>query len=172
MKKQELVSILVTLVFGFFAGGYLYLNVFTAMIQPDSLETAEELDAFSITSQAYGGCRSNCPAFRLMADGSYRYQYVPSIGAAPVVRSGTLPLRLQRDLDRALEPRDLRAQAQSVVATNCASATDGIDIEYEVEIEGELFVLDSCRSAVDPRSDAWLALSAVWTYFSEVAANE
>lgn len=173
MKKQELLSILITFIVAFFLGGYLYLNVFTAMIQPDGdIETVEELSAFSITSQAYGGCRSNCPAFRVNADGTYRYQYVPSAGADALLRSGTLPLNLQRQLERALDTRDLRSQAQSVSPNNCASQVDGIDISYDIEIEGELFRLDSCRSSVDTRSDAWLALSAVWSYFTEQTQSE
>ncbi len=168
MQKQELLSIFITFIVGFFAGGYLYLNVFTQMIQPDSdIETIEELEEFSITSQAYGGCRSDCPAFRVEADGSYRYQYVPSVGEQPLLRSGTLPLGLQRQLDRALEQKELRTQAQSVTPANCNSMKDGIDIEYRVEITGELFVLDSCRTAIDSQSDSWEALSAIWTYFNE-----
>ena len=172
MKKQELLSILITLGVGFIAGAFLYLNVFTEMIQPDGdLETIEELEEFSITSQAYGGCRTDCPAFRVNADGSYRYQYVPTVGAQPILRSGTLPLRLQSELKRELDSRSLVAQSQSANRTNCASATDGVDIEYRVELTGNLYVLDSCRTAIDGQSDMWRALSALWTYFTQVSAE-
>lgn len=169
MKKQEILSILITLAVGFFAGGFLYLNVFTSMVQPDNLETLEEIENFSITSQAYGGCRSNCPAFRVNGDGSYRYQYVPSIGAEPVLRSGNLPRSIRKDLEKTVVSRALATQTTRVVRNDCVSAVDGIDIVYDVVIDGTTYQLDSCRTNINPNSPTWQALSSVWTYFTEIS---
>lgn len=169
MKKQELLSILITLVVGFFAGGFLYVNVFSGMIDTNGVESLAEQEAFSITSQAYGGCRDNCPAFRVNSDGSYRYQYVPEIGAQPLLRSGTLPRAIQRNLAREITTRSLAPQTARTNNNACASYSDGIDITYEVLIDGTTYVLDSCNTTVDQSSDAWEALSSVWTYFTEIS---
>lgn len=169
MKKQELLSILITLMVGFFAGSFLYLNTFTGMINGDSVDSLEEVESFSITSQAYGGCRDNCPAFRINSDGSFRYQYVPSVGAEPLLRSGELPRRIERELSREITTRALAPQTAETNTSNCASYTDGIDIRYEVVIDGTTYVLDSCKTAVDTISGSWQALGNVWSYFTEIS---
>lgn len=164
-----MLSVLITFVVGFFAGGYLYLNQFTAMVQPDNLDTKEEIEQFEVTSRTYGGCRNNCPAFQISNDGTYRYQYSPTVGADPVIRSGTLPLDIQSKLKKSLKAKDLEGQTESISPEDCASFRDGIDIVYDVVLAGETYTLDSCRTAIDDRSDAWAALSAVWTYFNEIS---
>jgi hypothetical protein len=169
MKKQELLSILITLVVGFFAGSFLYLNTFAGMVGSNDVDSLEEQESFSITSQAYGGCRENCPAFRVNSDGSFRYQYVPEVGAEPLVRSGELPRRLERELGREITTSALASQTAQINSTNCASFTDGIDITYEVVIDGTTYVLDSCRTDIDPTSEAWQALGNVWSYFTEIS---
>lgn len=169
MQKQELLSILITFVVGFFAGGFLYLNIFTQMVQPDNLETKEEIEQFEITSRVYGGCRSNCPAFQVSNDGTYRYQYTPAVGGEAVLRNGTLPLDLQRKLSKEIKENAISGQATPVQGINCASSNNGVDISYTVTLSGNTYVLDSCKTAVVGNSDAWLALSAVWTYFTEIS---
>ena len=172
MKKQELLSILITFVVGFFAGGFLYLNVFTQMVAQDTVQSVDEQSEFSITSQAYGGCRNDCPAFRVNADGTFRYQYSPSVGAEPVLRSGTLPRSIRRDLERDIRPSEISTQTERVSGQNCSSQADGIDIEYTITLNGAIYTLDSCRTAVDADSDSWQALSSVWTYFTELSREQ
>jgi hypothetical protein len=169
MKKQELLSMLITFVVGFLAGAFLYLNVFPTMIQSDSVGTLEEQAAFEIRSQAYGGCRSDCPAFRIAADGTYRYQYSEEVGAEPVLLSGTLPRPLQRDIRREITPQAIAIQTSEAVAVDCPSVRDGIDIRYDITIGGAIYRLDSCRTAVDFDSDAWLVLNDIWTYFNDLS---
>ena len=169
MAKQELLSILITFVVGFFAGSYLYLNYFTPLVVPEGVGTREEQEAFEIVSQAYGGCRSGCPAFRVAADGTYRYQYTETLGADPVLRSGTLPRSIQSDIRRNIDVRDISTQTALSDTTDCASAVDGIDIRYDITIDGATYRLDSCQTTVDFGSDAWITLSDIWTYFNSLS---
>lgn len=168
MKKQELLSILITFAVGFVAGMFLYFTVFPTMLQPDDVLSLDEQQAFTISSQAYGGCRTNCPAFRISPDGTYRFQYVPEAGAEPLIRSGTLPRSLQRDISRNVTPAAIAIQTTPVQLDDCPSATGGIDIRYDITIDGTTYRLDSCQTAVDFDSRAWLTLNEVWDYFSSL----
>lgn len=169
MQKQELLSILITFVVGFFAGGYLYVNHFLPMVQPEGVGTREEQGAFEITSQAYGSCGSDCPAFRVASDGSFRYQYSEAVGAEPTLESGRLPRSLRRELAREITTQAIAIQTTEVGSANCASNTNGIDIRYDIMIGGATYRLDSCRTAVDFDSDAWQTLNDVWAYFTELS---
>lgn len=168
MKKPEIVSIMITFTVGFFAGAYLYVAHFTQMSQPNDVETQEQLEEFTVTSQSYGGCRQSCPAWQVQHDGQYRYQYTPEFGGTPEIVSGTLPLQLQRQLERALTADSLSEQTTVVNSSSCRSFVDGIDIRYTVTLNGTEYRLDSCRTDVDDSSDAWRALSAVWDYLNTV----
>jgi hypothetical protein len=169
MQKQELLSILITFVVGFIAGAFLYLNVFPTMIQGDGIGSLEDQEAFEITSQAYGGCRGNCPAFQIAADATYRYQYTDTVGEEPILRSGTLPRSLQRDIRREITTRAIAIQTTQIPPQDCPSQTDGIDIRYDITIDGASYRLDSCRTAIDFDSDAWLVLNDLWGYFNEIS---
>lgn len=168
LPRQEILSILVTFVVGFLAGGYLYLNEFTKMVSPDVVADVQDVEQLNITSEAYGGCRDMCPAFQVKSDGSYRYRYTPAVGSDEVFRDGTLPLDIQRLVKRDLDAKSLAAQSENINATSCSSFTDGIDINYSIVLSGESYELDSCATAVDFESDTWLALAKIWNYFETV----
>lgn len=169
MQKQELLSILITFVVGFLAGAFLYLNVFPTMIQSDGIGSLADQEAFEITSQAYGGCRDTCPAFQIAADATYRYQYTATVGEDPVLRSGTLPRSLQRDIRREVTARAVAIQTTQIPPQDCPSQVDGIDVRYDITIDGATYRLDSCRTDVDFASDAWLVLNDIWTYFNDIS---
>ena len=77
---------------------------------------------------------------------------------------------IQRDIKKHVTPDAIGEQALQVSGDNCASAVDGIDIEYRVEFGGDLYVLDSCRTAIDSGTKAWQTLSSIWTYFNEISS--
>ena len=47
----------------------------------------------------------------------------------------------------------------------CNSYTDGIDVVYEITLDGKEYTLDSCGTAVEASSRLWEVLSSIWTYF-------
>lgn len=168
LAKQEIVSILVTFAVGFMAGGYLYLTQFSKLVSPDDVATIEEVQVFSIVSEAYGGCRQNCPSFQVKNDGTYRYSYVPALGADRTFLEGTLPRNLQRELGSAITSRALAPQTNLTNPDNCLSFTDGNDIRYTVTLEGRDYELDSCGTSVDFNSTAWITLAKLWNYFQTI----
>lgn len=168
LPRQEIVSILITFVVGFLAGGYLYLNHFSSLISPDDVQDIAEVERLTIISEAYGSCGNECPAFQVKYDGSYRYRYIPELGAEPKIIEGTLPLNIQRDVKRAMDIKDLAQQSKPVNAINCASFADGVDIKYVVTVSGLDYELNSCGTAVDFNGDAWSELAKIWNYFKTV----
>ena len=168
MEKDDLISIIITIVVGFVGGAYLYVAHFTKLYGTDEVASQEEQAQFSVTAEAYGSCGTNCPAFQVKNDGTYRYRFYTEINQPPVVREGTLPLSEQRSLKRALDESELLQQAQTIAPGTCNSATGGIDIRYGVVYQAAQYRIDSCGTAVDSESDLWLAFSAIWQYLQTV----
>lgn len=168
MEKEDLVSILITVVVGLIAGAYLYIAHFTKLYGQDEVETQQEQAEFSMLAEAYGSCGTNCPAFQIKNDGSYRYRYFTEIDQPPIIKEGTLPLSEQRTLRRSLDESELAAQAQLIAVGTCNSATGGVDIKYSVVYQAQSYRIDSCGTAVDSGGDLWLAFGSVWQYLKTV----
>jgi hypothetical protein len=168
MKRQDMLSVLITFVVGFVAGGYLYVSHFSKILNPDSVETAQSASEFTIIGEAYGSCGAQCPSFQTVKDGSYRYQFVAVAGQEKNIKSGTLPLEVQRAVKKALVEEDLVEQSQPVTPTDCNSRNDAIDIRYKISLEGAEYTLDSCGTAVDGEGELWNGLAKIWNYFQTV----
>jgi hypothetical protein len=168
MEKDDLVSILITIVIGFIGGGYLYVAHFTKLYKQDEVQTQVEQAQFSLVGEAYGSCGNNCPAFQIKNDGTYRYRYYTEANQPPTVREGTLPLTEQRTIKRALDEGALKEQSDPISVGNCNSATGGVDIKYDVVYKAQQYQINSCGTAVDSEGDLWLAFSAVWQYLQTV----
>jgi len=167
MKRQDLLTILITFGMGLFLGFYVYLAGFAPASERVSTAIEEASDSLVITGEAYGGCQrvSNCPTFNVATDGSYRYFYVPLGTDEQVMREGVLPLALQQQLDRFVVQSALEEQSRSIQPVFCESFVDGIDVRYDVSINDVDFILNSCGTDVVAESPTWQALSNIWTYF-------
>lgn len=168
MRRQDMISILITFAVGFFAGGYLYLVHFSKLLSPDNLDTADEISEFQIVSEAYGRCGSDCPSFQLSRDGSYRYQYAETAGAEKQFKTGTMPFNVTRDIKKALDVDELVAQSQPSTPTDCNSRNGGVDVRYTIAYDGAEYTLDSCGTAVDGSGALWESLSGTWNYFNTI----
>lgn len=168
MKKDDLISIWITIIVGLVGGAYLYVAQFTKLYGNDGVETQEEQLEFSMTAEAYGSCGTNCPAFQVKNDGTYRYRYYTEVDQPPTVREGTLPFSEQRTVKRALSEDVLQEQSQVVSPAGCNSATGGIDIKYNVVYKAKQYQINSCGTAVDSESELWSAFSAIWQYLQTV----
>jgi len=169
MKKQDLLSILVTFFVGVFAGAYLFLVGFAPTMATLDVPSLEQVESFVIESDVYGGCRDACPSFQVLGDGSYRYLYSVSYDEPQVIQSGTIPSAMRRDLRRNLTPEALQAQSQSITPAVCSSFSDGIDVRYTVTLDGEEYVLDTCGTRVDTNSPLWLSIKKIWDYLEIVS---
>jgi hypothetical protein len=165
MKSQDLLSVLITFVVGVFAGGYLYLNEAAPVLSKLSVPTVEKVSQFTVVGDVYGGCRDTCPSFQLVEDGTYRYLYTPAAGAEQVVRAGKLPRELHDRLRSTLITSALETQSSVIQPAICNSYTDGIDILYDITVDGKQYQLNSCGTAVKAEGGLWSALSSVWDYF-------
>lgn len=168
LSKQDMISILLTFGMGFVAGVYLYIVGFGAFMAQIAVPDQERASEFVIIADMYGGCRSDCPSFQVQSDGEYRYLYVPQVGQETVLRQGTLPLTLQRELRSVVTGRALRQQSVVVEPEACNSFVDGVDVAYDITLGGEEYVIDSCGTAVVGDSELWLALNRIWEYFDSL----
>jgi len=168
MKRQDVINIMITFMVGFFAGTYLYVGHFSKLLNPDDVATEEEATEFSITSRAYGSCDPNCPSFQVAKDGSYRYLFVPNIGAERQVREGTIPFNTMREVKDVLETDVLVEQSQEVTPPECNSRSGSIDVEYIIAYEGAQYELDSCGTAVDGNGQLWSSLAKIWNHFETI----
>lgn len=165
MVKQDILSILITLAVGLFAGAYFYLTGFAGVVADMSVPERIAISEFTIVGDVYGGCMDACPSFQVVNNGSYRYFYTPEAGAEQILRQGTLPLDLQRQLKLILTKGTLAVEARQIEPSFCNSYVDGIDILYEVTLNSEKFILDSCGTSVIPEGSLWNTLSSIWSYF-------
>jgi len=79
MKRQDLLTILITFAMGIVLGFYIYVTGFATNNQRESVSPDEAESGLIITGEAYGGCQrvGNCPSFNIAVDGTYRYFYTP-----------------------------------------------------------------------------------------------
>jgi hypothetical protein len=171
MKKQDILSILMTFFVGVIAGAYLFIVGFAPTVASIEVPTQESVESLVIESEVYGGCRASCPSFQVLGDGSYRYLYSVAYDEPQVIESGTIPFAMRRDLRRNLTPAALQAQSQPIDPAVCSSYSDGIDVQYTVTLDGEEFVLDTCGTQVDTNSPLWLNIKKIWDYL-ETASRE
>ena len=174
MKKQELISILITFIAGFLAGVFLYLTGGAATNESVSkVPEAEKLSEFTIVSDVYGGCNQAnvCPSFQVLSDGSYRYFHTPPNASEQVLRQGTLPLTLQKELKKVVTATSLSAQSKKITPSLCNSAMDGIDVKYKISLDREEYVIDSCGTAIDDKGQLWTTLGSIWDYFETGGNN-
>ncbi len=171
MKRQDILSILITFLVGLIAGGYLYLTGFAPTVAKLEVPSAETFQSFEVVSEVYGGCRSACPSFQVLGDGSYRYLYSTSFDDEQILQTGTLPFDMRRNLQRTLEAEVLRVQSRKTTPALCESFSDGFDVRYQITIAGEEYSLDTCGTAVSTESALWQSLEAVWTYLESAGNN-
>jgi len=171
MKKPDLISVLVTFLFGLFAGVYLYLTGFAPMANEIADIEISPTTRYSVVSEVYGGCRDSCPSFQVLSNGTYRYLYTPRAGAEQVVRQGTLPISIQNKLKASLDVGAILPQTREVTPLVCNSYTDGIDTEYFITIGETEYILNSCGTKIDPNGEVWLVLDGIWEYFENLGNN-
>jgi hypothetical protein len=165
MKKQDLMSILITFLVGAFAGVYLYVTYFAQVLNNIYIPDIGKVSELSIVGEVYGGCGNTCPSFQVTNDGSYRYLYTPEGGQSQLLRQGVLPPKLYSQLRSGLVKRALVEQSKVKNPTNCSSYVDENDVKYEIIIDGEVYILDSCETEADLDSQLWITLYKVWEYY-------
>jgi hypothetical protein len=104
----------------------------------------------------------------VVKDGSYRYQFTAEVGQEKSIKSGTLPIDVQRAVKKVLIEENLVEQSQPVTPTDCNSRNNAIDVRYKISLEGAEYTLDSCGTAVLGEGELWNGLAKIWSYFQTV----
>ncbi len=171
IKRQELLSVLVTFLIGFIAGAYLYLVGYAPQFQASQGVDDAETSELVIVGQMYGGMRVGLPpSFQVNEDGTYRYlpfSENPDVPAPAV--SGELPSDLRRAVVGALSERALTAAATEVTPEMCAQMVDGVDYRYLISFGGTEYRLDTCGTDFSHEAGMGPVLMELWTYFDTIA---
>ena len=166
MTRRDIITIIVTFVGGIIIGVYLFFSGFLQTFNSEpNVQTQVEADSFSLVAEVYGGCRDTCPSFQILSDGTYRYLFTPSAGEDQIIRDGTLPRNIRKNINNYMLNNQLVIQSGEVQPAVCNSYTDGIDIKYTVVLNEQEYILDTCGTAIDIESQLWLTLVGIWDYF-------
>ena len=168
MNKQDLLSVGITAFAGFIAGMYLYVIGFAGLVQNFQLGTEVDYDLLTVQGEKYGSCGDRCDSFQLLNDGTYRFIDYTSTAENSVLKQGTIPRGLQREVGQALSDRRLMEESKTIERPNCPSDDGGLDVRYEITYRGTDYMLDSCTTAVDGQGELWQALLEVWGHFDEI----
>ena len=162
MEKHHIKAIVATFLFGFFVGVYLYITGFAGLVTRIGVQDVSDVAELTIISDAYGGCKDTCPSFQVTNDGSYSYLHTTSVSVGQVMDQGTLPRKVRAELRTYLIASELKKQSEEIEPSECNSYLDGIDVTYNVTLDGVGYTLDSCKTNVDGTSKMWLALTKIW----------
>jgi hypothetical protein len=146
---------------GMCAGAYLYVTAFAPTYE-NGIDISENIaqDALVIEGEMYGGCSEMgaCASFRLIDAKSYKYL----AHSEAELRSGRLPSIVRDQLLDALSPATLMSNAQNVSSGVCSSEVDGIDYRYTISVDGEVYELDTCTTALTFNEELQSIFMNVW----------
>jgi hypothetical protein len=167
MKREDMISIMLTFIMGVIAGSFLYLTQFASIetkLSTPSQETALELN---VVAEAYAGCDPNCPSFQISQDGAYRYFRVLEEGEDPVLQEGVMPFAIMSEIKKRLTAKSLEEQSLAKPLITCEQDSKEVQIRYVITLDNETYYLDSCSGKVDFSSHLWQSLNRVWIYLKE-----
>jgi hypothetical protein len=166
ISGQDKISIVFTFIVGLFAGCYLYLTGFATTFEPPEASTNDVYTQFVITGESYGECSDTetCLAFQLLENGSFRAIY-EGMGEQQT-KDSRIPWSLRGDLSSLLTTTYLDEAEESSLSAECRY--QGTNYRFEITREGEVFLLDTCSSAIDYESLEWRALATLWNHMSEL----
>ncbi|MBY0310077.1 hypothetical protein K2Q16_02960 [Patescibacteria group bacterium] len=149
MRRQDIVSILITFVVGVCVGSYLYLYGFSQQFSFFG-ELTKDTDALVIVGGAYGGCERGglCASFQLATDGTYASFPAAGDREARIKEEGEISAPLLRELRDTFTVDYLSALEQSITPEMCETYTDGIEYRFRIAVGEEQFELDSCDTAL------------------------
>lgn len=163
MTAQDKITILFTLVVGFFAGVYLYLTGFATTFEPPEVSTDNIYEGFVITAQSYGVCSEfeDCLSFQVLENGAFRA--ILEDGENKLVKEARIPLTMRRDLKNSLIVPALERESE-VVSTSCRYEED--NYRFSITRDGKSYMFDTCKSDINYDGEAWQSLASLWNYIS------
>jgi len=168
MKKQDIVTILFTLICGIVAGSYLFVVGFRPQVVQVTSELVSPPDLSKliiIEGYQYGGCErtGQCASFRIQDDGEYSY-VATSIPTTEGRFGGVIPRRDWQAIRNRLSAPVLAQGATRVSPGDCASFVDAIDVRYEITFQGERYMLDTCQTSLSEADELKKLLDGLWQF--------
>ncbi|PIW97004.1 hypothetical protein COZ82_01940 [Candidatus Kaiserbacteria bacterium CG_4_8_14_3_um_filter_38_9] len=167
MKKQDVLTLLITFIVGIIIGVYLFFAGFAPQFLAHNGATDTTYSDFSFSGKVYGGCSRNdaCPSFQVLKDGSF--SYLP-IGASSGISAinGNLSKSLMQEFQTKFTNANLEMASRSIEATTCDSYLDGMDYHYQVTLKTVVYNLDTCGTDFLVTSDMGATLEKLWSYFA------
>jgi hypothetical protein len=164
MSGQQITTLGFTFFVGIAAGFYLYVIGFAPQVAKvsDTLgmdgSSTNYDKGLVIEGTLYGSCLSACASFQLRPDGTYTVLLAP--GASP--KTGELPRVVSADLKKVATKQLLARLAEPSAAASCASDNGGLDAVYDIALNGEVFTVDSCTTALSSQNDLAPILDSIW----------
>lgn len=169
---NDKISIAITFIIGLLGGFYFFLAGYAPYVEQVKetvyITDQTEIESLIINAEAYGGCdwNNSCASFQVIHDGTFNYLSQPvTAGVVPV--TGRLPASLLKRVRIATLPTTLQSATHSSVTSVCKSAIDGIDYNYEIIRNGELYLLDTCTTNLAQTPELMAVLDAVWGYVEQ-----
>jgi len=152
-----------TFVMGMLTGGFLYVTVFAPSYEAD-IDTVDTVDdeGIVIEGQMYGGCQEmdSCASFRIADDRRFTYLEYPG---AEVI-NGRLSAGLSEAIFGEIGTSAFFTATEEISSFECSVYVDGIDFTYDVWLDGELFTLDTCSTALAYDEDLQTLFAEVWMF--------
>lgn len=170
MVHQDKISILITFVFGLFAGGYLYLTGFATTFELPETTTDNVYKEFVITGESFGVCKEqgNCSSFQVLENGAYRNIVEASNQIQPILREGSIPRALRSELMANLTQASLETNSKLKATEECRYGGDTPNFNFKVSLNEVNYTLNTCTSDIDFESPAWKSLAKLWNYFANL----
>jgi len=171
MKQKNLLKLIFAVVVVLIVGMYVYLTGSAPVAQdtesqPDFAELNRG-EALVVQGQVYGVCdqTDTCTAFTITDTGEYSYVSTPQSGDSETLRTGSLPTEITSQLIQSVTAAALEEMSKPIDRDICDSQTNSVDARYVVELDGEVYELDSCTTNVEADAAAWEVLGGVWYWF-------
>ncbi len=164
-KRQDVLALLITFMFGVFTGGYLYLTAFAPQFDTFTGNTEAIYEDLVVVGNQYGGFRGVPPSFQVLKDGSFRYLGFAETTETAVAKEGVVPSVIWKEVKKTLDANTLYTESRKIEATACDSYVDGVDYRYEITRESVIYSLDTCGTNFSNDSATAIALDKLWNYF-------
>jgi len=160
-----------TFITGMFAGAYLYVTSFAPDYQQSDVEEISEID-FKLQGQMSGGCQMSgvCPSFVLSQNRTY--EYVPHYRlqeGEPDMVTGKIDTESFKALVEKVRGANMEILTKEN-SLNCDSYVDGIDYNYRLTHEGEVYELSTCGMNFK-NSELDKAFSPLWEQLATSSAS-
>jgi len=167
MKKQDVLTLLITFIVGIIIGVYLFFAGFAPQFLAHNGATDTTYSDFSFSGEVYGGCSRGdaCPSFQVLKDGSFSYLPIGASGGNSAI-NGNLSKSLMQEFQTKFTNANLEMASRSIEATTCDSYLDGMDYHYQVTLKTVVYNLDTCGTDFLVTSDMGATLEKLWSYFA------